>query len=436
MHGAYLEGTRTARNEGILEGLGPGGAALVRIHAGLDVIHLEVRRETELGRFQQGHVALSGHRYHQGGRVVRLQGILAQMGRYLEISHAAPKGCRSAGGQGFHMHLGRLGGHALADGHIVGAEEIVKDGAGGAALLDVHQAHHFGRLDGLVSGLLRDDDPAAEHGGIVHGSVHLLPLELNVGRGFHFLAPKAVKRGETGILKALQVGAVINLEGGGDGFSHYHGVAAQAKTHKDIGIGRGLRTGLRTLAAGGGTGAACRGGRRGGTVVHYLHGGGAGADFIALYLGCGGRNGEGAGLAGLQDVGVGGLGRTGGFSVDHLDAGGGAFLRAPHYGDVFRSVPAEIRGGVLAFHHEHQVETLGELHDVVNLYPDAALGPCGQAREEGGYDCKQSFHLHYQFFSFRRDLRASAFFSSTFSWVFFSLSWMACNSCWACWGLN
>ena len=244
VHGAYLEGARAARNKGIFEGLGAGGATLVRVHAGLDVIDLEIRREVELGRFQQGHVALSGHRDNEGGRIVRLQGILAQVGRYLEVSHAASEGSRGPGRQGFHMHLGRLGGHPLADGHVVAAEEIVKDGAGGAALLDVHQAHHLGGFDALVSGLLGNEHPAAEHRGIVHGAVHLLALEFDVGGRFHFLAPEAAEGRKAGVFKALQIGPVINLEGGRDGLSHHHGVAAQAQAHENIGIGRALLPGL------------------------------------------------------------------------------------------------------------------------------------------------------------------------------------------------
>ena len=42
--------------------------------------------------------------------------------------------------------------------------------------------------------------------------------------------------------------------------------------------------------------------------------------------------------------------------------------------------------------------------------------------------------LHYQFLSFWRDFRSSAFSFLTLSWVSFSWAWMALRTCWACWG--
>ena len=169
---------------------------------------------------------------------MRLEGILAQMRLHLEFSHASSEGRRGAGGKGRHVDGGCLGGYPLAGGHVVASEEVVEDRAGGTALLYVHQAHNLGRVHILVSGLLRDNDPAAQHRAVVHGTVHLLPLEFNVGGSFHLLAPEAVEGGETGVFKAHQVGPVVNLEGGRYGLSHHYGGTAQAQAQEDIGIAR------------------------------------------------------------------------------------------------------------------------------------------------------------------------------------------------------
>ena len=86
--------------------------------------------------------------------------------------------------------------------------------------------------------------------------------------------------------------------------------------------------------AGGGAGV--------GITVYHLDGDCFGANLRSLYLGYGRRKGEGAGFAGLQDVGVRSLGGTGGFSVHHLDAGGRALLRAPDQGEVLSGFPLEV----------------------------------------------------------------------------------------------
>ena len=236
-HGADGKVTGAARNKGELEGLGTRSAALVGIDGRFDVVHLEVRRELDLGRIQQGDVALAGDRDQQGCGVVRLERILAQACIHAEFTHATAKGRRGAGGQGLHVQGGRLGAPALPDGGILGAEEIVEDGArSGAAALLVHQAHDLGRLDGLVTVLLGNEHPPAQHGAVVHRSVHLLPLELNVGRGIHLLAPETVEGREAGVLEAHQVGPVVDFEGGGDGLSQHHGIAAEGEPHKDVGF--------------------------------------------------------------------------------------------------------------------------------------------------------------------------------------------------------
>ena len=85
----------------------------------------------------------------------------------------------------------------------------------------------------------------------------------------------------------------------------------------------------------------------------------------------------------MQDVGVGGLGGTGGFSVHHLDAGRSAFLGAPYHVNLVGGIPLEVGGGVFALYHEYQVETLGQFHYIVNFHTDAALGPGGYAGEQG-----------------------------------------------------
>ena len=167
---------------------------------------------------------------------MRLEGILAQTGLDSEIAHAAAKGSRRPGGQGRYMQGGRAGIDPLAGGHIVVLKEIVKDGARAPAALLINQAHHLGRFNALVSGFLRNNHPSAQYSGVVHLAVHLLPLEIDVGRALHLLAPEAVEGREFGIFKAHQVGAVVNLEGGRHGFTHHHRRAAEGKAHEDIGL--------------------------------------------------------------------------------------------------------------------------------------------------------------------------------------------------------
>ena len=177
-----------------------------------------------------------------------------------------------------------------------------------------------------------------------------------------------------GIFKAHQVGAVINLESGGDRFAHHYGIAAQAQAQEDIGIPRrGLGGALLLLLlgaalAGGGTGGV-------GVSIYHLDGDGFGANLRSLHFGHGRRKGESAGFPGLQDVGVRSLGRAGGFPVHHLDAGGRALLRAPDQGKIRTGFPLEVRGCMFPFHNKYQVEPLLQFYDIVHFHPDAGLGP-------------------------------------------------------------
>ena len=198
------------------------------------------------------------------------------------------------------MERGRFGAHALAYGCVVAAEEVIEDGAGSAAAaLYIYQANNFCGLNSLVSSLLGNEHPLAKNGAVVHGSVQLFPLELDVGRRVHFLAPEALERREAGVFEAHQVGPLINLQNGGDRLSYHNGAAAQCQPHENVLLGRTcagiLALGLRSLA---GLLLALL------STAHHLDGDGLGVDGIPLNLGRCRLDGEVTGLPGLQDIGV------------------------------------------------------------------------------------------------------------------------------------
>ena len=386
---------RAARNEGVLEGLGSVRAALVGGRGGFHVIHLEIRREIDLRRFHQGNIALAGHGDDQRGRIVRLQGILAQFRTHVVLAYRTGESGRGAAGKGGDLDVHGRGHHPLTLRDIVVLEEIVEDGAGPRPCRpDIHEADDLGRVDGQGASLLRDEDPAAEEGGVVHLVAHLFALEFDALRGIHLLAPETVELRELGILEARQVRPLVDLEGGGDGLAHDGLPFAQAQPHEDLaGIGRPRRTGF--LASGraarlGGT-TALGGCSRLATAFHDRHLGGPGTDLRSLDRRRSGGQLERAGLLGLENIRVGGLGRLGCLAVDDGNAGGTSLLRAPDESEIIPGTPLEIGRGMLSVHDEDDIEPFTQFHDIMDLHPDG-LCPSGKGhheRREGGYP---SFH--------------------------------------------
>ena len=78
----------------------------------------------------------------------------------------------------------------------------------------VDEAHKLGRVDGNLSGLLGNEGPAAEHGGVVDAVAHALAVELDIGWSLHFLAPESVESRELGVFESAYVDTVVELKGG------------------------------------------------------------------------------------------------------------------------------------------------------------------------------------------------------------------------------
>ena len=186
--------TGTAGNERILKGLGAAGTAPVRRRGSLDVIDFEVRREIQLGGLYQGDIALAGDCNDERRGIMRLQGVLAEFRAHAVFAHRSGETGGGAGRQGRDLDGDGRSGHPLALGHIVVLEEIVEDGTRPGALRPhIDQADDFGRVDGQGPRLLGYQHPAAQNGRIVHLVTHLLPLERDVLRSIHLLAPEPVE---------------------------------------------------------------------------------------------------------------------------------------------------------------------------------------------------------------------------------------------------
>ena len=123
-----------------------------------------------------------------------LQGVLAEFRAHAVFAHRTGESGRGAGRQGGYLDGDGRGHHPLTLGYIVVLEEIVEDGTRPGALRPhIDQADDFGRVDGQGSGFLGNQHPAAQDGRIVHLVTHLLPLERNVLRRIHLLAPEPVE---------------------------------------------------------------------------------------------------------------------------------------------------------------------------------------------------------------------------------------------------
>ena len=339
-----------AGNERILEGLRAVRAAGGSLVGALQVIDLEIRREIHLRRLEHREVAVAGNRDQQRTGLVRLEVVLAQFRGNLEVAYAALERGRRARGQILHVDLEGRRADAFAQGLIL-VEEIVENGERAAARgADPHLAHHLGRIDRQRAALLGNQHPLAQQGRIVDGAVHVLPLELQVVDRDGLLAPESVESREFDVFKTRDVGAGVDLEGGGNGFALDHPGLAQRQAQEDVLVGDGARDGgivllyvallpLRVLLPlvprAGGAGVVLAAGddldlegRRG----HGLLPDGGGSR----------RNREGPRVLGLQDVGDGFLMGGRAFPVDDVGARHRTFLRAPDHVEIVGAGPFEI----------------------------------------------------------------------------------------------
>ena len=221
-YGAQGKVAVAARDEGIFKGFAALRTAGGHILRHLGVVHLEIGRESNHGRLQQGHVAASGHRHQQRGRIVGLERILAQAGAEGEIPHAAAETGRRSAGKARHPHLVRRGRDAFAEGLVVVLEEDIQRVGGTQFAADIHQADHFGRFDDERACLLRDNYVTADEGRVVNLVVHALAVELDVGGRLHFLAPEAVEGGQFHILEAGDIHPLIQFQRSGDRLAQHH----------------------------------------------------------------------------------------------------------------------------------------------------------------------------------------------------------------------
>ena len=206
-----------AGDERILESLAP--AAL----AGLDVVHLKVRREVDLGRFQQRDVALAADGNLERCCIVGAERVAGEGGSHAECAHAASERGGSPGGNLAHLNLDGGSGNPFAYGAVFVLEKAVEDAAGVAVLVaHVHKAHQFCRIDDYLSCLLWNEGPGTQYGGIVDLVAYALAVEFDIGGSLNFLAPESVESGEAGVFEAAYVDPVEELESCTDGLA-YHG---------------------------------------------------------------------------------------------------------------------------------------------------------------------------------------------------------------------
>ena len=131
-----------------------------------------------------------------------LEGILAQAGGHRELADSPAEGGGSTGRQRTDMHDLARRQQALAQRTHLVIKETVENAARTGGGTDRHLADQLGGIDGDIARLLGNEDPAAQDSRIVDLVIDILPMEFDIGRGKHFLAPEAVERWELGIFKA------------------------------------------------------------------------------------------------------------------------------------------------------------------------------------------------------------------------------------------
>ena len=387
------EVTVAARNERIFESLAARGAAggTVRGLGRLDIIDLEVRRETDLRGLKQGDVPPSRNRHDQGSGIVGLEGILAQTGRHGKIAHAAAERGRGSGRQAPDIDGRRRSGHPLADPADIVLEEPVKNTVGTALYPDIDQADQFGRIDGDLTGLLRDQHPATEHGTVVNLVADDFPAEIDIGRRFYLLAPEPVESRELGIFETRDIDPLVELQGCRDRLTKDDIIPAEGQPHEQVVIRN--RTGLLSLilSLGGRSARRTAAGRN--AAGDHLDRRGPRRNRLSVNGRRCRRKGELTGPLGRKYVCIGVLRRTGTLAVHDADTRGRSALRSPDQLEVGTRIPGEIRRAVLPFDDEGDIELLILGHDVLHIHTDGCLGLQGHKRpEEQTYDCQYPFH--------------------------------------------
>ena len=371
-----------ARDERILERLASRGSAgrPVGILGCLDVVYFKIGGELDLRSLQQGDIALSGNGDQQRGCIVGFQRILAQPGGHRKRTHATAVGGRCTGRQAADRYGGGRSRHALADLADIVLKEAVKDAVGAALDPDVDQAYQFRRIDLQGAGLLGNQHPAAQDGAVVDFIAEHFPVETDVGRGLHLLAPEAVEGRETGIFESGDVHPLVEFQRSGDRLADDDVVAAEGQAHEQVivgdiarrlpGLGIPLPGRLRSAA-----GSPARTG-------DDLNGHCPGTDGRPADGRGGGRKGELARALRRQDIRIGKLGRFAPLPVYDADAGGRAGLRSPDQLEIIPGAPGEIRRTTVPFEDKGDAELFVEGDDVLYFHADRRLGPQGHGRRQ------------------------------------------------------
>ena len=360
------------------------------------------------------------------------QGIAGQGGAHPELADPAAEGGGRSRRERADPDGQRVGRHPLAYRLIVILEEIVEDAPRGLPPSpDIDQTDEFRRTYPYLPRLLRDERPAAEHGGIIYLVVEIFPAELDVRRRLQLLAPEAVEIRESGILEAGDVHPLIELESGRDRLPHHQRALAEGKPEEQV-----LR---RDAPRSRSSAARRRGGRRGRAAsrrrtvrndfkLRHIR-----AVFLAFDSNLRGLQPEMPRPLGHKDIGIGGLGSLRARAVDYRHRGRAPLLRPPHYLEIIPRAPFEVRRGVLSRNHERHVELLVDPDKIRGLHLHRRLGR-GNQRQRRRDDYGKQFSAHHQFFSFCLDFSSAAFSLLTLSRVSFSLACTAFSICRACCG--
>jgi len=235
-YGRNLEIPVTPRDERIFIYLASGSAAcaLVGLFGDFHIIDLHIRREGHIRSFEERDIAFTFYSHCQGCRLVGHKGILAQCGRDGEIPHPSSECGRRSCRKRRHIDCIWFCQNPFADSPLILEETVEYARTGRWRHPHIDDTHQFGRINGYLPRLLRDQHVFPQYSGIIDIAIHILPLELYVGRGFHLLTPETVECRETRILEPCNVHPLVQFQRSHDRLSDNYITSAESKPHKEV----------------------------------------------------------------------------------------------------------------------------------------------------------------------------------------------------------